>query len=133
MQLELPIKIEELQTQLELALADEKHTLAESLKNVMEASEALITMNAELHTNNDLLIRDLEVIGASFADVVAFVKDLHLLLNANLEIANQIKGMPEILKLIGQFVLSPSAVKAGVVRNDNKFPTSPGLTEKHRE
>ncbi len=115
MNIDLPL--DELRAQLNLALRDEKHQLAEALRAVFDNSEKLLTASEKYREHNETLLKDFEIIGESYQDIIAFIKDLHIILNGDLETAMKIKGMDKILPLIAQFVLSSGTIKSGVVRN----------------
>lgn len=103
------------ETDLQKALKDEKHNLEKSMRALIDSFTDYKNETMEVYQNNEELIAYAGDLEKSNADYLSFIKDLYLILNAEKEKSLQIKGMEDILKAMTNLVVSPSAIKAGIM------------------
>ena len=105
-----------LDSELEKALRDEKHALKEALDNVSAAMKEYVKVSEESQNEKAEILEYATNLESSVFELTDFIKNLHIVLTAEKETAEQIKGMADIMKYMSVFVVSPSAIKMGMLK-----------------
>lgn len=103
---------------------DDKEEMKANLAKVQTQFDALLTImneqkkeiqeKVEVMGKFEGIINDLET---SRDNLVTIVKNIHALLGQKADLFCDDKEMKELVATIGQFVMSPSTIKHGVVQN----------------
>lgn len=106
-----------LETELQKALRDDKHKLSEAINELVSSMRNYQDECTEAFKAHDELIEHVGVLQRTNDDMLTFIKDLYLILNAEKETAEKIKGMSDIMQAMARIIVSPAAIKHGAVKN----------------
>lgn len=106
---------------------NDKEKAAQQIAGIQESFDEIIRINNEARAtlkDNSIVIDDciekLNTLQTANGDLVQTLKNIHIMLNARVELFAKDEEMRALIETLGTFVTSSGAIKAGVIREHQK-------------
>lgn len=110
--------------ELEKALAEKPNEFKTAVESLIENSEKLVAESKKARIDMDQIIKEAEIVAGNCLDMDQIIKNLHIWLNSineNFPVGNaHFASYQKIKTTLSKYVVSPQAIKTGVIRNARK-------------